>query len=103
LLGHWKDYNELEESLSMPELSATLKSMYKVENRKNKFMAAMQGHEFDMDSTDSDPDAKPSTFLEIQARAMAKMTGNKEQAKALEYGFLPEEGTGYTMIGDIDG
>ena len=103
MLGHWKDYNELEESLSMPELSATLKAMYKVENRKNKFMAAMQGHEFDTDSTDSDSDAKPSTFLEVQARAMAKMTGDKEKAKALEYGFMPEEGTGYIMIGDIDG
>lgn len=88
----------------MPELSATLKAMYKVENRKNKFMAMMQGHDInDDDISTDDSDAKPSTFLEVQARAMAKLTGNKEQAKALEMGFDPEEGTSYTMIGDIDG
>lgn len=103
MLGHWKDYEELEESLSMPELSATLKAMYKVENRKNKFIAAMNGQEFDTDSTDTDSDDKPSTFLEVQARAMAKLTGDIEKSKAVEYGFANDEGTLYQIVGDING
>jgi hypothetical protein len=73
LLGHWKDYEELEENISMPELTATLKAIYKVENRKNKFIAAMQGVDLDSDNTSSDSTEKPSTFQEIQARAISKL------------------------------
>ena len=43
LLGHWKDYDELEETLSMPELLATLEAQRKVKYRDYKFQAAMQG------------------------------------------------------------
>jgi hypothetical protein len=50
LLGIWKDYNELEESLSMPELVATLEISRDLEYQKNKFLAAIQGVDLDNNS-----------------------------------------------------
>jgi hypothetical protein len=43
LLGIWKDYQELEISLSMPELLATLASRRELDYQEKKFLAAMQG------------------------------------------------------------
>ena len=47
LLGIWKDYEDLETSLSMPELVATLESKRKVDYEDKKFHAAMQGVDLD--------------------------------------------------------
>lgn len=47
LLGTWKDYEDLETSLSMPELSATLTSKRELDYQDKKFMAAMQGVDLD--------------------------------------------------------
>ena len=43
LLGIWKDYKELEENLSMPELMATLSSIRELDYQEKKFLAAIQG------------------------------------------------------------
>lgn len=43
LLGIWKDYNELELSLSMPELLSTIASRRELDYQEKKFLAAMQG------------------------------------------------------------
>lgn len=42
-MGHWKNYDDLEESLSVDELLKTVSALYERESRHNKFMAAMQG------------------------------------------------------------
>lgn len=47
LVGIWKDYEELELSLSMAELMATLESRRELEYEKNKFLAAIQGINLD--------------------------------------------------------
>jgi hypothetical protein len=47
LLGIWKDYEELEKSLSMPELVATLESKRDLDYQEKKFLAAMQGVDLD--------------------------------------------------------
>ncbi len=49
LLGIWKDYQELESSLSMPELLATLESKRELDYEEKKFLAAIQG--VDLDAT----------------------------------------------------
>lgn len=54
LLGIWKDYNELEKSLSMPELTATLEIKRETEYSDKKFMAAMQGVDLDKQSGNQD-------------------------------------------------
>jgi hypothetical protein len=43
LLGIWKDYRELEMSLSMPELLATIESKRELDYEEKKFLAAIQG------------------------------------------------------------
>lgn len=57
LLGIWKDYEELELSLSMPELTATLSSKRELEYQDKKFMAAMQGVDLDKQSGKADANA----------------------------------------------
>ena len=47
LLGIWKDYQELEKSLSMPELLVTLESKRDLDYQERKFLAAIQGVDLD--------------------------------------------------------
>jgi len=47
LLGIWKDYDDLETSLSMPELITTLNAKRELDYREKKFLAAMQGVDLD--------------------------------------------------------
>jgi hypothetical protein len=50
LLGIWKDYEELETSLSMPELLITLESKRDLDYQEKKFLAAIQGVDLDKGS-----------------------------------------------------
>jgi hypothetical protein len=50
LLGIWKDYEELETNLSMPELMATLESKRELDYQEKKFLAAIQGVDLDKNS-----------------------------------------------------
>ena len=50
LLGRWRDFQELEESLSLPELTAVLSSIREKEQREQKFQAALQGVDLDAGS-----------------------------------------------------
>lgn len=47
LIGIWKDYDELEKSLSMPELLLTLESKRELDYTEKKFLAAIQGVDID--------------------------------------------------------
>ena len=47
LLGIWKDYLELEKSMSMPEILATLSVKRELDHNEKKFIAAMQGVDLD--------------------------------------------------------
>jgi len=47
LVGIWKDYKELEMSLSMPELIATLSTRRELQYEEKKFLAAIQGINLD--------------------------------------------------------
>jgi hypothetical protein len=47
LLGIWKDYEELEVSMSMPEIVSTLGSKRDLDYQEKKFLAAIQGVDLD--------------------------------------------------------
>lgn len=47
LIGIWKDYEELEISLSMPEMLLTLGAKRDLDYQEKKFLAAMQGVDLD--------------------------------------------------------
>lgn len=97
LLGHWKDYEELESSLSMPELAATLKAMYESERRRQKFMAALQGVNLDGETEQEEQSQTVPSVDEIKARAVARLTGDKNMAGAISQGFTPEMGVVYKI------
>jgi hypothetical protein len=47
LLGIWKDYQELELNMSMPELVTTIGSIRELDYQEKKFLAAIQGVDLD--------------------------------------------------------
>lgn len=53
LLGIWKNVEDLEESLNLPELELVVTQAREREMRHNRFMAAIQGIDIDKDSEDS--------------------------------------------------
>jgi hypothetical protein len=70
LLGHWENYEELEERLSMPELLATLEAIHKSKWKDYKFQAAMQG----VSLPDAESD-KEVTFEDLERRAALRAQG----------------------------
>jgi len=67
LLGIWKDYEELELALSMPELLATLTSKRDLDYQEKKFLAAIQGVDLDKQSGKSNANA----WEEMKARVFS--------------------------------
>jgi hypothetical protein len=57
LLGIWKDYDELERSLSMPELTAVLESKRDADYQHKKFLAALKGIDLDKESGKTEENA----------------------------------------------
>lgn len=57
LLGIWKDYEDLETSLSMPEMIATLNSKRDADYNEKRFLAAIQGVDLDKQTGKSDENA----------------------------------------------
>jgi hypothetical protein len=49
LLGAWKNYDDLELSLSMPELLTTISTRRELDHNEKKFLAAIQGVDIDKD------------------------------------------------------
>lgn len=68
MLGIWKNYEELEDNLSMPELMKTLDAKREAEYNKRKFLAALQG--VDLDEAAS-RDSGTSSFDDIKARVFS--------------------------------
>jgi len=63
----WKDYQELEDNLSMPELISILVAKREKDHEDKKFLAAIQG--IDLDSkAESDPQKK---WEDLKARAFS--------------------------------
>lgn len=67
LLGIWKDYEELESSMSMPEIIATLKVKRDLDYSQKKFLAAMQGVDLDKASG-----KKSNAWEDMKARVFSK-------------------------------
>jgi hypothetical protein len=72
LLGIWKDYEELETSLSMPELTATLTAKRELDYVEKKFLAAMQGVNLDEASGKQDNEEDPWERVKRRAEARAR-------------------------------
>jgi hypothetical protein len=65
LTGIWKNFEELEESISMPELTLLLSTKRDLEYQQKKFDAAMQGVNLD------DESGKSNAWEEMKARVFS--------------------------------
>ena len=98
LLGIWKDYEELELALSMPELLATLTSKRDLDYQEKKFLAAIQGVDLDKQSGKNSGNA----WEEMKARVFSggqtsdpNDIASFQGVKAQQAGFGIGMGLGY--------
>lgn len=66
LLGRWKNYDELEDSLTIEELLTTIEAIRERENNQRKFDAAMQGIDLDAETE------RPRDITTLTGREAAK-------------------------------
>lgn len=95
LLGHWKNYEELEESLSMPEIINTLKSMQKKEYENRKFSASLKGIDLEGEKKEG------PTFEDVRRKALGINADSSDIVSlqgqlAGEAGFGIGAGLGYS-------
>ena len=89
LLGHWKNYEELEENLSMPELISTLEAIKKKEHADRKFAASLKG----VDIGEFETKTGGSSFDDIRLRA-AGINASANDVVSLQGQFAAEAGFG---------
>ena len=73
LSGNWRNFDELEESLSYPEVYIIVQAMRAQERRMMKFQAALQGVDLDKEKKEEDPVER------IKRRVRAKQQGIDEE------------------------
>ena len=94
LLGIWKDYDELESSLSMPELTTTLNAKREADYREKRFLAAMQGVDLDKQTGRADENA----WEKLKAKVFSKgKTDNPNDIIALQGEAARKAGFGIGM------
>ncbi len=74
LLGHWKNFDEIEENLNLDELQTILEASREQEYNRQKFAAALKGVDLDENSGKSD-----SSFDDVKRRAQSKLSGVSEE------------------------
>jgi len=95
LLGIWKDYQELEESLSMPELIATLGSKRELDYEEKKFLAAIQGVDL---GGDADSGKGQKEWEDMKARVFSKgQTSDSNDILSLQGPTAQKAGFGINM------
>jgi hypothetical protein len=92
LIGIWKDYDQLESSMSMQELTATLKIKRELDYGDKKFTAAMQGVDLDKNS------GSGNAWEDMKARVFSKgATGDGNDILALQGASAERAGFGIGM------
>ena len=92
LIGIWKDYRELELSLSMPEIMATLASRRELDYEEKKFLAAIQGVDLDKGQN------KQNEWENLKARVFSKgQTSDGNDVLALQGANAQKAGFGIGM------
>jgi hypothetical protein len=105
VLGAWKNFDELESSISMPELMALLESIRELDYNEKKFLAAMQGVDLDESKNNSEPD--PWEAMKARVASQVSGIGNGDPnditslqgQKAQQYGFGIGMGLEYEVVG----
>jgi len=97
LLGIWKNFDELESSISMPELITILSIRRELDYDEKKFMAAIQG--IDLDEQSGNTEAKGQQEWEnLKARVASKgATDDANDILALQGTNAQQKGFGIGM------
>lgn len=97
LLGIWKDYQELEQSLSMPELLATLMIKRELDHTEKKFLAALQGVNLDEQGSDGKQRGQKE-WEDLKARVFSRgQTTDSSDVLALQGPNATKAGFGIGM------
>ncbi len=104
MLGIWKNYDELESNISMPELMAILESKRELDYIEKKFLAAMQG--VDLDEASGTREEDPREAMKARVASQISGIGNGDPnditslqgQKAQQYGFGIGMGLDYEVI-----
>ena len=96
LIGAWKNFDDLENSISMPELISLLEVKRELDYGDKKFAAAMQGVDLDKDKNDN-------AWEDMKKRVLYKGKDanditNLRGAKAQKAGFGIGHGLGYEEV-----
>ena len=95
LLGIWKDYDELERSLSMSELMITLEAVRDLDYSEKKFLAAIQGVDLD---AESGKDRGQKEWEDMKARVFSGgQTGDSNDVLSLQGVNAQKAGFGIGM------
>lgn len=74
LLGQWKNFAELEKTLNLDELTAIVEAARDRDERRQRFMAAIQG----IDLNAGEQTSNEEKFAKAQARAQAYLEGRSQ-------------------------
>ena len=99
LLGIWKNYEELEESMSLPEISALLESKREIDFNDKKFYASIQG--VDLDAGNAEPDAWEKLKARVASRGQTEDPNDIlsfQGTKAEQAGFGIGMGLDYELV-----
>lgn len=77
--GAWKNFDDIEESLTMPELESLVTTARKMRQDDQRFMAALKGIDLDKNS-ENDVEAARKR---VETRAKAKLAGMDEDTYEL--------------------
>lgn len=94
LTGIWRNYEEMEESISMPELTSILETKRELDYSDKKFYAAMQGVDLDKQTGRSDQNA----WEKLKAKVFSKgKTDNPNDIVSLQGAAAQKAGFGIGM------
>jgi hypothetical protein len=104
-LGAWKNFDELESSISMPELMIILESVRELDYNEKKFLAAMQG--VDLDEASGKQEEDPWEAMKARVASQVSGIGNGDPndilsfqgQKAMQNGFGIGMGLDYEVVG----
>ena len=91
LLGRWKNFEELEECLSIPELDFIIKHKREFDNNQRKFEAAIHGIDLEKGRQDSIEERREA----VKRKAAIRLAGSEEQLERQE---LQELGFGFQTL-----
>lgn len=74
MIGHWKNFEELEENLCLAELYRLLEASREQKHQDRKFAAALKGVDLDKEALESD-----TSFEDVKKRVEARLSGMTEE------------------------